>query len=102
LWPERLLQVALNIRGMIDDTGTAAFYQLAKLSEIRDMGDLERYDGQYRNVLRALNDSSSNPMGVAVNLSTPLGDELIGSRCDYFTSYHIVNKLNREEVTNNI
>jgi len=76
LWPERLLQVALNIRGMIDDTGTAAFYQLAQLSEIHDMEDLERYDRQYRNVLSALNDSSSNLMGVAVNLSTPLGDEL--------------------------
>jgi len=35
LWPERLLQVALNIRGMIDDTGTAPFYARARWSTSR-------------------------------------------------------------------
>ncbi len=79
MWPERLLQVARNIRGMIDDSGTAAFYQLAQLCEIHDLEDLERYDGQYRNVLKSLCESSRSLLDVAVNLSTPHGDELLSS-----------------------
>ena len=54
MWPERLLQVAWNIRGMLDDSGTAAFYQLAQLCEIHNLKDLERYDSQYRNVVKYL------------------------------------------------
>jgi len=77
LWPERLLQVARNIRGMIDDSGTAAFYQLAQLCEIHDLEDLERYDGQYRNVVKYLSESSRSLMDVTFNLSTPHGDELL-------------------------
>jgi hypothetical protein len=63
LRPERLLQVALNVRGMIDDSGEAAFYRLARLREIHDLEDLGRYDAQYRSVLKPLSDGSENLRG---------------------------------------
>ena len=72
MWPERLLQVALNIRGIIDDTGTAPFY--ARTVEHIQEGLREKLGGSEVTVEGAMRE-----MGL-----------------DYFTVYHVIKRLERE------
>ena len=72
MWPQRLLQVALNIRGMIDDTGTAPFYERAV--EHIQKGLREKLGGSEVTVEGAMGEMGLN----------------------YFTAYHVIKRLERE------
>ncbi len=72
MWPERLLQVALNIRGMIDDTGTAPFY--ARAVEHTQEGLREKLGESEVTVEGAMGEMGLN----------------------YFTAYHVIKRLERE------
>ena len=72
MWPERLLQVALNITGMIGDTGTAPFY--ARAVEHIQEGLRDKLGGSEVTVEGAMGE-----MGL-----------------DYFTAYHVIRRLERE------
>lgn len=72
MWPQRLLQVALNIRGMIDDTGTTPFYARA----------VEHIQGGLREKLG----------GSEVTVEGAMGEMGL----NYFTAYHVIKRLERE------
>lgn len=76
MWPERLLQVAKTIRGMVDDAGMAELFQLAQMYAPRTPDELSEYDSQFRLVLESLSKSIMSQLLVAENLSIPSSGSL--------------------------
>ncbi|UCD45620.1 MAG: hypothetical protein JSV27_03800 [Candidatus Bathyarchaeota archaeon] len=71
MWPERLLQVAKTIRGMVDDAGMGELFQLVQMFATRTPDELLEYDSQFRRVLESLSKSIMSQLRVAENLSIP-------------------------------
>ena len=75
MWPERLLQVSQAIRDSVDDSRLAPFFNLARLSEPRDLR-IDEYNAELLRVLHSLVACAGDLLHLSGNLSVALNGEL--------------------------
>lgn len=105
MWSERLLQVVHTIRGMVDDTGLARLYELAKYYEPHKLEGVKSYDSQFVCVLKTLYLIIAGHLKVVDNLSIPFGNcvrqevssargkvEEISERIETITNFYLLSE----------
>ena len=75
MWPERLLQVSQAIRDSVDDSRLGSFFNLARLSEPRNLVIVE-YNAELSGVLHSLVACAVELFQLSGNLSVALNGEL--------------------------
>ena len=75
MWPERLLQVSQAIRDSVDDSRLGSFFNLARLSEPRNLVIVE-YNAELSGVLQSLVACAVDLFQLSGNLSVALNGEL--------------------------
>lgn len=75
MWPERLLQVSQAIRDSVDDSRLGSFFNLARLSEPRNL-EIDEYNTELSRVLRSLVACAVDLFVLSGNLSVTLNGEL--------------------------
>jgi len=75
LWPERLLQVSQAIRDSVDDSRLGSFFNLARLSEPRNLL-IDEYNAELSSVLQSLVACAVDLFQLSGNLSVALNGEL--------------------------
>ena len=89
LWPERLLQVSQAIRDSVDDSRLGSFFNLARLSEPRNLV-IDEYNDELSRVLHSLVACAVDLFQLSGNLAVALNGEL---RADINDLYDKVNGL---------
>ena len=75
MWPERLLQVSQAIRDSVDDSRLGSFFNLARLSEPRNLV-IDEYNAELSSVLQSLVACAVDLFQLSGNLSVALNGEL--------------------------
>ena len=75
MWPERLLQVSQAIRDSVDDSRLGSFFNLARLSEPRNLL-IDEYNAELSQVLNSLVSCVNDLLEVSENLAVALNGGL--------------------------
>lgn len=75
MWPERLLQVSQAIRDSVDDSRLGSFFNLARLSEPRNIV-IDEYNAELSQVLHSLAACATDLFQLSGNLSVAMNGEL--------------------------
>ncbi|MBL7168420.1 hypothetical protein ISS40_07070 [Candidatus Bathyarchaeota archaeon] len=89
MWPERLLQVSQAIRDSVDDSRLDSFFNLARLSEPRNL-EIDEYNAELSRVLHSLVACAVDLFQLSGNLSVALNG---GLRADINDVHDKVNGL---------
>lgn len=75
MWPERLLQISQAIRDSVDDSRLGSFFNLARLSEPRNIV-IDEYNAELSQVLHSLVTCAVDLFQLSGNLSVAMNGEL--------------------------